>query len=270
MRRPLVSIVVPTCNSQATIIRCLESLKKQTYQSVEIIIVDRNSTDKTRQIARRYAAKVLVHGPERSAQMNFGIHNARGKYIYRVDSDFIVEPDVVRQCVENCERNHLDGVAVHNTSAERLGFWAEVRKLERDTYIDDALIVAVRFFSKKAWEQVGGFDEALYGPEDYDFHNRFVSEGFRWGRIKAIERHLGEPKTLSQIYHKHFWYGKQMLFYFRKHPTIFILQSNPIRPSYLRHFKTFLKHPTLFLGLFIMITTKFSAGGVGFSNSILN
>lgn len=146
MKSPLVSVIVPTYNSQATIVQCLESLKKQTYRPIEIIVVDRNSSDKTRQIARRYTPKVYIHGPERAAQMNFGICHAKGKYIYRVDSDFIIDPDVVRQCVENCERNHLDGVAVHNTSAEGLGFWAEVRKLERDTYIDDALIVAVRFF----------------------------------------------------------------------------------------------------------------------------
>lgn len=264
MKHPLVSVIIPSYNSAGTIVRCLESIKQQTYQPIEIIVVDRYSTDAAKRLARRFTAKVYSHGPERAAQVNFGAKKARGKYLYRVDSDFVLERDVVKQCVDTCEKNHLDGIAVHNTSAENLGFWADVRKLERDTYRDDALIVAVRFFTKRAWEAIGGLDETLYGPEDYDFHNRFVATGYRWGRIRAIERHLGEPKMLADIYRKHFWYGKQMLFYFRKYPSISLLQFNPIRRSYFRHYKTFLAHPVLTIGLMIMTATKFLAGGLGF------
>lgn len=261
---PLVSVIIPTCNSSSTIKRCLESLKEQTYSRREIILVDRKSNDNTRKIARLFTRKIFTGGPERSAQINIGIRKAKGKYIYRVDSDFIVEPRVIEECVDLCELNHVDGVAVHNTSADGLGFWSDVRKLERDTYVDDRLIVAVRFFSKKSWKNVGGLDESLYGPEDYDFHNRFIQGGFKWGRIKSKERHLGEPKTLMDIYKKHFWYGKQMLFYFRKHPSVSILQFNPIRLSYFRHVKILLDKPTLTLGLIIMTITKFFAGGMGF------
>jgi len=260
----LVSVVIPTYNSSRTLKQCLESVRKQTYKNVEIIVVDRNSTDATRIIARKYTPNVLIGTPERAAQMNVGIRKAKGFYMYRVDSDFIVEPDVIRQCVEQCERNHLDGVAVHNTSAEGLGFWAEVRKFERNTYVDDNLIVAVRFFSKKSWEAVGGFDETLYGPEDYDFHNRFVAAGFRWGRIRAMEKHLGEPKSLSDIWKKHFYYGKQMVSYFKKHPRVATKQFNPLRISYLRHVSTLLAHPMIAVGLLIMTVVKFSAGGLGF------
>lgn len=264
MKQPRVSVIIPSYNSSKTIRRCLESIRCQTYPNIEIIVVDRNSSDKTRQIARKYTTKIFIHGPERAAQVNFGAKKARGTYLYRVDSDFILEPDVVKQCVTICERDHVNGIAVHNTSSEGLGFWADVRKLERDTYIDDALIVAVRFFTKSSWEKIGGFDESLYGPEDYDFHTRFVHAGYTWGRIGAIERHLGEPKTLSEIYRKHYWYGKQMLFYFRKHPSVSILQFNPVRLSYVRHYKTLLGQPVLTLGLIIMIAVKFFAGGLGF------
>lgn len=267
--KPLVSIVIPTCNSSKTIEQCLESIRNQTYSHIEIIIADNKSSDSTRRIARCFTRKIYVKGPERAAQLNFGIRKARGKYIYRVDSDFVVEPDVVRQCIDLCERKHLDGVAVHNTSADGLGFWADVRKLERNTYVDDTLIVAVRFFTKKAWAAVGGLDETLYGPEDYDFHNRFIAKGFKWGRIKAIERHLGEPKTLGEIFNKHFWYGKQMLFYFQKHPSVSLQQFNPIRLSYIRHIQVFLEHPLLTLGLITMTFTKFFAGGLGFITAVL-
>ncbi len=262
---PLVTVIIPSFNSASTIGQTLESLKQQTYKHVEIIVVDRGSKDETVNIAKRYTKKIYTHGPERSAQINFGSRHAKGKYLYRVDSDFVVDPDVIRQCVEASEKQKLDGIAVHNTSADGLGFWAEVRKLERNTYIDDSLIVAVRFFTKKSWEHIGGFDESLYGPEDYDFHNRFVAAGFRWGRIRAIERHLGEPRSLGDIYRKHYWYGKQMLFYFRKHRFVSLLQFSPLRGSYVRHFPTILRHPVLTAGLVVMTVTKFFAGGLGFA-----
>lgn len=264
MKNPLVSVIIPAYNSAKFIKPCLESLKKQTYNNFEIIVVDKGSQDDTRKIAKKYTEKVFDYGPERSAQINFGVKKSKGKYIYRVDSDFVVEPQVIEQCVEKCENEKLDGIAVHNTSAEGLGFWAEVRKFERNTYIDDNLIVAVRFFTKKAWERINGFDEELYGPEDYDFHNRFVNAGFKWGRIKAIERHLGEPKSLGDIWKKHFFYGKQMVFYFRKYPKTASAQFVPVRTSYIRHLPSLLKNPKIFAGLVVMTIVKFTAGGLGF------
>lgn len=269
MKYPLVSIIVPSFNSGKFIKECLKSIKEQTYQHIEIIVVDNNSKDNTRNIAESFTKKVFIHGVERSAQINFGAKNARGKYLYRVDSDFVLEKEVIEQCVIKCEKENFDGIAIHNTSGEGLGFWAEVRKFERNSYRDDNLVVAVRFFTKKAWSVLGGFDEALYGPEDYDFHNRFVSYGFKWGRITAIERHLGEPKSLFDIYSKHYWYGKQMLFYFKRHPIIAMAQFNPIRASYFRHYKTFLTHPILTLGLVVMTFTKFFAGGLGFLTAFI-
>jgi len=264
MKKPLVSVIIPAWNSAAFIVACLESLKKQTYKNMEIIVVDNNSSDDTVKLAKDYTDKVYRRGPERSAQVNYGARMAKGKYLYRVDSDFVLEPAVITQCVQMCEKENLDGIAVHNTSAEGLGFWAEVRKYERNTYIDDNLIVAVRFFTKESWKKINGFDETLYGPEDYDFHNRFVSAGFKWGRIEAIERHLGEPKSISDIWSKHYFYGKHMVAYFRKHPKLAAQQFNPVRGSYLRHLEILLTHPVIFVGLVVMTVVKFTAGGLGF------
>jgi len=269
MKNPPVSVIIPSANSGKFIETCLKSVRKQTYKNIEVIVIDRNSKDKTLKIAKKYADRVLTHGPERSAQINLGAEKAKGKYLYRVDSDFVLEADVIKECVELCEKKNLDGIAVHNTSAEGLGFWADVRKFERNTYKDDELIVAVRFFSKVSFKKINGFDESLFGPEDYDFHNRFVKAGFKWGRIHAIEYHLGEPKSLSDIWKKHFFYGKQMIFYLKKHPAIATRQFNPIRSSYFKHWDSFFKNPKIFVGLITMIFVKFLAGGLGFIFAIV-
>src|SRR5512136_2642001 len=101
--RPLISVVIPTFNSEEFLERCLESIRAQSYPEVEIIVVDNYSGDKTRDIAEKYADLVFLQGSERSVQVNFGVKHARGKYVYRVDSDFVVEPDVIQEAVEKCE-----------------------------------------------------------------------------------------------------------------------------------------------------------------------
>ena len=271
MKSPLVSVIIPCFNSEKFLKACLESIKKQTYKNIEILIVDNpRSKDNTQEIAKKYTKNVFIAGPERSAQINYAAKIAKGKYLYRVDSDFIVELNVITECVQECEAKKLDGIAVHNTSAEGLGFWANVRKYERNSYIDDDLIVGVRFFTKEAWKNIGGFDEKLYGPEDYDFHNRFMQNGFKWGRIKSIERHLGEPKSLMDIWRKHYFYGQQMVSYYKKYPTIARKQFIPFRSGYLRHFDTLIRHPLIFLGLIVMTVVKFTSGGLGFLRALIS
>lgn len=267
MNSPLVSVIVPTKNSSKTLGKCLESIKKQTYQNIEIVVVDNDSTDGTRDIAKKYTDRVFVHGPERAAQSNFGISHSVGKYIYKIDSDFIVEEGAVKEMVEKCEEEGLDGIAIHNTSAPGLGFWSEVRKLERDTYKDDTLAIGVRFFKKSAWEKVGKYDETIVW-DDYDLHNKFVNHGFTWGRIQSQEFHLGEPKSLWEIAKKGFFYGAEYTPYLKKHPYRALQQINPIRKSYFKHWKNFIKNPMTTLGFIIMMLVKFSAGLVGFIKSV--
>ena len=52
--KPLVSVIVPSYNSTSTILRTLDSLNKQTYKNIEIIVVDRESTDETQKISRKF------------------------------------------------------------------------------------------------------------------------------------------------------------------------------------------------------------------------
>ncbi len=131
---PLVSIIVPTKNSANTLRACLNSICRQSYRNFELIIVDNFSNDDTREIANEYGAIFYSIGPERCTQVNFGVSKAKGKYIYRVDSDFVLEQDVVKEAVERCEVSGYDAIIVHNTSDSSVSFWAHVRKMERDSY----------------------------------------------------------------------------------------------------------------------------------------
>lgn len=209
-------------------------------------------------------AKVYLVGSERSAQVNFGVKMSGGKYVYRVDSDFLVERTVIEESVRKCEGEGFDAIAIHNTSDPTISFWSKVRKLERNCYRDDELNVAARFLKKSVFESIGGFDESLIAAEDYDLHNRLLRVGYKIGRIRAQEVHIGEPKSLWEIAKKHYYYGKKIRGYIRMNPERARKQLGPIRPSFLKHWKEFFKHPVLSMGFVVYQFVRYSASAIGF------
>ncbi|MFC1700111.1 glycosyltransferase family 2 protein, partial [Patescibacteria group bacterium] len=117
----LVSFVIPTKNSAKHLEKVIKRILEQTYSDVEIIVVDNNSTDNTKEIARKYTDKVFNKGPERSTQMNFGGKKAKYKYIFFLNSDCELEKDVTKECVDLCESG-FDGVMVSLMHVGK-GFW---------------------------------------------------------------------------------------------------------------------------------------------------
>src|SRR6266550_1694597 len=105
--QPLVSMVVPTLNAASLIDACLRSIVNQTYRNFELIVVDRHSTDGTAQCAREYTSNVFDYGPTQAAgnlfatplQQNYGATKASGAYIYCVDADMVLPPNVLEECV---------------------------------------------------------------------------------------------------------------------------------------------------------------------------
>jgi glycosyltransferase involved in cell wall biosynthesis len=262
---PLVSVIIPTYNSERTLAKCLESIKNQTYRNIEVIIVDKNSRDKTVKIAKSHAVKVFViKAKERCQQVNFGAKKATGKYLYEVGSDFILEPNVIEEAVEKCEKEGYDAIVIHNTSDPTISFWSRVRKLERDCYRDDELNVAARFFRKGVFEAVGGFNESLIAAEDYDLHNRLLEKGFKIGRIQAQEIHIGEPKSLREVVKKHYYYGKTIREFIKANPQKGLKQLTPIRPAFIKHWKEFARHPILALGFAIYQAVRYFSAGLGY------
>ena len=260
---PLVSVVVPTKNSAETLAACLESLKRQSYKNMEIIVVDNFSVDWTKRLAEKYGGRVYSKGPERSAQVNYGARVSVGKYVYRVDADFVVQPDVISEAVESCEEQGCDAVEVHNTSDATVSIWAQVRKLERDNYAGGELNVAARFWRRDVFLSLGGFDEKLVAAEDYDLHDRLVRAGFKIGRIRSCEIHLGEPKTLYEVFRKHYYYGRSLREYIGKNGGSAWRQLTPLRGSYSRAARDSAKSPKVLLGFVVYQSVRYFAALVG-------
>lgn len=108
----LVSIIIPVYNSEHTLQGCLNSVISQTWNNIEIIIVDDGSTDNSYSICQSYAQsdyrirvfRQLNSGP--GAARNVGLQVAKGDYIYFVDSDDVIDRNLVETMVISLEHNH--------------------------------------------------------------------------------------------------------------------------------------------------------------------
>lgn len=248
----------------------MESVKAQTYKKIEVIVIDNHSSDETVEIARRLGAKVLVKGPERTAQLNCGIENAQGDYIYRIDSDFILSPDVVEKCVRKCEDDRYDCIMVPCISLAN-HFWAKVRWLERVTYLGEDLLEASRFFKIETIQRIGGFDEDLIANEDYDVQFRLIRAGARIGRIEgSAEWHPEHHNSLAEIAKRNYYYGQSIGKYVKKHRKNAIRQLFPIKSCYWKNRKLISRHPLLAIGLAVFQFVRYFSGLVGHFSATLH
>ena len=98
--QPLISVIVPVYNIIPYLPRCVESLQKQTYPELEILLIDDGSTDDTRRCAtgwRKNDPRIRVFHKENggpSSARNFGLEQAAGAYVGFVDSDDYVDADM--------------------------------------------------------------------------------------------------------------------------------------------------------------------------------
>lgn len=114
MKKQLISIIVPAYNIETFIVRCIQSIQYQTYDNLEIIIVDDGSSDKTGNIIDDIAIKdsrvVVIHkenGGVSSARIA-GINFATGDYVGFVDGDDYVEPEMFEHLLKNAEEFEAD------------------------------------------------------------------------------------------------------------------------------------------------------------------
>ncbi len=258
MDKPLVSVVITTKNSSRTLEKCLNSIKNQTYGNIELIVVDNNSTDNTKEIAKKYTEKVFNKGPERSAQRNFGVEKSKGNYILIHDSDIYFHPDSVKECVEVIEKENCDAVILPEESVGE-GFWTKVKAFERSFYVGNDYIEAARFFNKEVYLKVSGYDEDLYAGEDWDLTARLRDSGYKIGRIKSFLKHDEGRLNFFGSSGKKRYYSKNFFeIYAKKHPEYFKKQMSFFNRFPLdKILEKGLRHPILFLAVVLMKGVEF-------------
>ncbi len=276
-KTPLVSVLVHTKNSERTVRKHLKSIKEQNYKDIEIIMVDNNSTDNTIPIARSIAdnrvfltSNIYNFGPERSAQRNFAAKKAHGDYFLVPDSDMILGKKIVAECVDLVlGDSKIKAVVIPEENISQ-GFWSKCKALERECYAGDDTIEAARFFERRAFWEMGGYDESITGPEDWDLPQMIKSK-YKLGRIKCAIIHDEREVSLLLLARKKHYYGLKVSKYIKKHPIRSTAQQLVylLRPAFYRHWRLLTKHPILSMGMIAMLTVEQIAGFVGFIQGVI-
>lgn len=266
-KQELVSVIITSKNEGDVIGNLLGSITKQTYKNIEVILVDNYSTDNTLKIARKFGVKSYTFGPERSAQRNFGAERVKGEYLFFLDADMELSPKVIEDCVRVVTLHNVSAVVIPEESIAG-DFWGKVKVYERSFYNKrgDLITDAARFFKRDVFFKVGGYDEAITGPEDWDLPETIRTRGYKIGRSKEKIYHYEQEISLEGLFKKKFYYGLSAHKYLKKQKlgivspkTIYFL-----RPVFYKNWKKLIKHPFLSLLLFLMLFVELIAGGLGF------
>lgn len=178
----LVSVVIPTFNSEGFIEEAIESVVAQKYASMEIIVVDDGSTDNSVSVARRklerstYSHQIVELDANKgaSAARNAGLRVASGSWVQFLDSDDVLSPQKIRRQMAVCETAESDVAAVY--SPWNWGF-LEAGKIEwfgppMEPFMTGKApimclaakcrpLLGACLVRRSALEQTGGFDETL-------------------------------------------------------------------------------------------------------------
>lgn len=266
---PLVSVIIPTFNSCKTIEKCLDSIKHQSYLNLEIIVVDKFSTDNTVNIAKNYTNNVnKLNASERAEQKNFGVKKSKGKYVFFVDSDMDLSPKVIENCVKCFKRNESIGGLIIPEISVGNSFWIEVRNYEKCLY-EYSKVESARFFRKDLVIKVGGFDETLVFLEESVIHQKIEKLGYDvTNRIESPILHDETDFSFFKHLKKKIYYGETMKLY-KNHYDYAEEQLGVVYRSKLLINKKSLKNPILSIPLIFLKALEFIFCEFGLIKSII-
>lgn len=213
---PKVSIIVLNWNGKKFLKNCLDSLRKVTYPSLEIIIVDNNSTDGSQEFVKKnYPKFILIENKKNygfAKGNNIGFHASRGKYILFLNNDTVVNPNFLESLVGNCEndktigciqpqirlmedKSRLDQVGSYISFVGFMYHYGYRKKYSEKTYGEQRSIFSAKgaciMFPHKVLDKIGLFDE--------DFFIFFEETDLCFRVWLSGRKVIYEPKSL--IYH---------------------------------------------------------------------
>jgi glycosyltransferase involved in cell wall biosynthesis len=227
----ILSIILPTYNSENTIEKCLKSLIDQDFEDYEIIVVDDGSTDNTLRIIRnivKHRDNITVlrldHGERVNAKIR-GLKAASGRYVYIAESDAYYSKDCMRECYKIAVKGkHIVSPTrrvwgLENSVAQRCyDFYVNAReysgfpgseRLKGGWFYPRALLLKI-YNTKK----FSIFDDIEVGEEARKLgYTLKLSKGKWWHR---------EPASLNELFQRNLFYGKNSWNYYRTHPKLFI------------------------------------------------
>ncbi|MCD4699608.1 MAG: glycosyltransferase, partial [Phycisphaerae bacterium] len=212
MSVPTVSVIIPAYNCGQMLRQAVDSVRRQTYQDLEVIIVDDGSTDDTPEVVRELAADwskirpILAEHKGLAAARNRAVAEMRGQWIALLDADDLWIPEKLARCMDYLADH--EGVSIVYTPMQPIRMSGEpmaghskpclagqlTRKLFKSIFVHDPAAV----FHKRVIEKCGGFDESLPVCVGHEFWLRATTE-FEFGLInEPLAQRRWHEKSLTR------------------------------------------------------------------------
>jgi len=228
MEKPKISVIIPVHNGERTLRLCLESVMNQGYKNYEIIIVDNNSDDRTKNIIDEFRKKdvlvkyVFEKKIGRGNARNSGIRLAKGEIIVMTDSDCVVPKDWIEELIKPIIYDN-ESCTVGSEDDLFKNYWTKRIQKENLAFIELNLahgylkhIDTKNFAIKTSLMKKFMFDPGLISCEDFEFYLRiknyvkvkFISS-LRVGHYgansfkKFVKNNFERAYWVKKIYDKH-------------------------------------------------------------------
>jgi len=215
MKKPLISVIIPTLNEEKYIKPTLKALRNQDYEGkYEIIVADGMSKDNTVRIAKKFVDKVIIVKQRGvSTGRNEGAKIAKGEILLFLDGDTILLFNGLTEISKCFRTKKVVGVAcpilpISPEAKDLAIYWSFNQFMKRSIKTKKPQVAGICCaYRKKVFENVGGFNEYLDTLEDFDLSERISKKGKiafiqntlaltsnrrikKWGRIKSIRKYL--------------------------------------------------------------------------------
>lgn len=146
---PQISVIVPVYNAEVFLKRCLDSVIKQNYKNLQIIVVDDGSTDNSLQIIKKFAnydKRIEVYSKKNegvATARNYGLSKVKGEYITFVDSDDYINSKMITELFNSLSNHNADMSMCNSETIDKFG-----NKLKKK-YLDKSVLS-----EKDFWDQL--------------------------------------------------------------------------------------------------------------------
>lgn len=183
MKKPLISCVVPTYNSEKYLREALNSVLEQTYRPLEIIVADDGSTDGTADVAAKYGNEIRFFSQNTSgpaATRNFGLSHASGEFIAFLDADDLWHPEKLEMQMARFEQKPELDLCI--TYAQM--FWVESLVEEKKYYEEHPRTKSIPGYAtttllarRGVFGTIGTFDDQYWFGDATDWFIRAKEQG---------------------------------------------------------------------------------------------
>lgn len=189
------SVLIPTLNEENYIGILLQSLVDQEFKDFEVIVIDANSEDKTKEAVEKFKDKLylqFVVSSKRgiSFQRNYGAKLAKAEHLIFFDADVAPEPNFISKVDAYIQKSPVDvltswNVPISDKLVDEFLYWAFNRfYLETVKNRFPAAVGTFIYVKKSSFDAVKGFHEEVRLAEDFDLVRRMFKEGYKYALLK--------------------------------------------------------------------------------------